>query len=737
MNKNELTNQTHALITPDHLRRRAVIYVRQSTEKQVRENTGSTDFQRSLAEVARSYGWPDSQIEIIDEDLGITGSSSEWRIAWQRLQEMIEAKQVGAVFVATISRMARQVLDFELFRLRSALHNTLLYTDGRFINPADSLDTIVSQISAIVAHFENRKRTELMTQSRLTKARKGEVVSKLPVGWIKGPDGRYHHDPEAQDAIRIVIETFWQERSIRRTVKALAKAGVQIPYRDRRDQRICLRRPTCGRVTRILTHPAYAGTYVYGITQSQPGGPVLASGQSKRIKVPEERWLRTVNHHPGYMTQEQQEEIKAILKKNNFRRRDRPGRGRALMQGLLRCVHCGTSFAVNYGRSSASYACWKSRDYAAEKACTTFISNDFDQCILREVFKVLKTPPIDMLKSALEASRNKKQTRLDWIKSERERLAHEERMAQERAELTRGSLQRVHRDALERLEKVLEEKEQFEQKIALEPLVPSNDESEEELVELCRLVSTVPSIWHHKSMTNQERKEVLRCVIERILVAATKERIDATIVWKSGSQTLLCIWRHRGRHHLIRELHAQKLTALEIKDHLAAGKTSTGQVINISLGRLYLIMQKLGLKQNRFSARYVSLRQKAAELYREGRTLKWIAQHFNEEDAASPSGRRWTRVRVRNLLRRIGEKVESLENLHRRAITEAHARGLNYQEMALEFNEKKLRRMGCRRWTAQAVAHRWSVLNGLQRKREQKQSTGIHESELEDALKSV
>src|SRR5205823_4949107 len=119
----ELTNQTHPLISPDHLRRLAVVYCRQSTEEQVRENTGSTEFQRSLAAVARSYGWPDSQIQVIDEDLGRSGSSSERRTGWHRLQTMIEAKQVGAVFVATISRLSRQVLDFELFRLRAALHN--------------------------------------------------------------------------------------------------------------------------------------------------------------------------------------------------------------------------------------------------------------------------------------------------------------------------------------------------------------------------------------------------------------------------------------------------------------------------------------------------------------------------------------------------------------------------------------------------------------------------------------
>ena len=157
--------------------------------------------------------------------------------------------------------------------------------------------------------------------------------------------------------------------------------------------------------------------------------------------APEERWVKIVNNHPAYMTVEEQEEIKSILMKNNFVRRDRTGRGPALFQGLLRCVVCGGNLSVSYNRlKSYSYMCGKPLLYG-DKACTSFVSKDFDQSILKEVFKLLETPPIDMLKSALEASRSEQQTRVSWIQAERERLEHEERIAQERADLTHGSLQ--------------------------------------------------------------------------------------------------------------------------------------------------------------------------------------------------------------------------------------------------------------------------------------------------------
>ena len=124
-----------------------------------------------------------------------------------------------AVFGANISRLSRRVIDFELFRLRAACHNTLLYLDGRFINPADSNDTFISQITAMVAQYDNRIRAELMMQGKLAKAKRGEMVSRLPLGWTKGPDRRYAYDPNVKDTILKIIETFRRTRSVARTVR--------------------------------------------------------------------------------------------------------------------------------------------------------------------------------------------------------------------------------------------------------------------------------------------------------------------------------------------------------------------------------------------------------------------------------------------------------------------------------------------------------------------------------------
>jgi DNA invertase Pin-like site-specific DNA recombinase len=705
--KPELANRTHPAITPDHLRRLAVIYLRQSTPEQVQRNTGSAEFQRSLAGVARSYGWPDSQIRIID-DLGKSGTSIEGRTGWQSLQEMIEAKQVGAVFVANISRLSRQVLDFELFRIRAAMHHVLLYSDGRFSNPADSNDAILSQIGAMVAQFENRKRATVMMQSRLAKAKRGEVVSQLPVGWIKGPDGKYDYDPVAKDTIHLVIETFWQTRTIRQTVKALIETGVQMPFKE--DHRIHETRPTMQQVRKILTDTAYSGTYTYGKTRAQPGSCIAGGARSKPIKLPEERWTKIPDHHPPYLSREEQEKIKAILKNNHLTRRYPVRRPRALTQGLLRCAVCGAALAISYPSKGYSFSCGGSVRYAG-KPCVNFSSNELEDCILGKIFKALKTPPIEMLRSALDASRAKEQTRLSWIASERERLARAEQSAQERADLTRGGLPRVHFVALEKLEKVIQERKQFEDKIALAPVAPNN-ESEEELEELCRIASDVPALWQHEAVHDEERKKILTCLIDHIAVGATKERIDATIFWKSGGQTPFYVWRRSGRHHLIRELHSQGLTASEIKEHLAAGKTPSGQVLNLGMERIYIRLKMMGLKAAQYPASYFLARQKAAELEREGRSLSFIAKDLNARGLASASGKPWTHAMVNYRLHGTGHKAEPIDQLHYRLIAEARARRLTYRQIANEFNKKKIRLLGIlQTWTARSVERRWTKLN--------------------------
>jgi hypothetical protein len=187
-------NETHALISPKHLRQLAVVYAKQSTEQQAKKNTGGLRRQRTLAEVARSYGWPDSRIEIIDDSLGRSGSSAETRMGWQRLQELIDAGQVGAVFVTNISRLSRQVMEFELFRLRAALHDTLLFADGRFIDLAGATDRIVSELVNMRDRWFANQRAKAGKRHSAVSRRRSARAKKLPRS-VRGQNSRRRKKP--------------------------------------------------------------------------------------------------------------------------------------------------------------------------------------------------------------------------------------------------------------------------------------------------------------------------------------------------------------------------------------------------------------------------------------------------------------------------------------------------------------------------------------------------------------
>lgn len=704
------TTIANPLITPDHLLRRAVIYVRQSTMEQVRHNVGSTDFQKNQAELARHYGWPDHLIQIVDEDLGRSGSSIVGRSGWKTMLDDIAANRVGAVFAANISRLSRQLLDFETFRVLAAYHRVLLITDGRVIDPADSNDTVLAQVSATIFQYENRKRAEVMRQARFTKARGGVIVSQLPVGWVLGPDGKYQHDPAVKDVVELVIRTFWKTRTLRGTVLALDRDGVKIPSRPH--NRLEWHRPNLSNVSQILKNPAYSGTYVYGKTRCVPELGVTKSGETVRERVPERDWIKVYNALPGYLSIEEQEEIKAILKRNDFSKQYRPGHGSALCQGLLFCARCGDRLMVAYHRKDGhSYWCGASTIRAGKKPCSFFDGKDLDRAIEKAVLSVLGAPPLELLREAHAESRRQLDSHRIWIESERERLQNETGKALDLLNRSRLETPRVYQFAQNRLEEILKAAEEFERKAVSDLARLGNIPADRELEELCALAADVPELWTHPLVTYQDRKSICRALIDRIDVSATKEKIEGVVRWKSGHTMPILVWLQAGRHNLIRELHAEGLSVPEIQERMATGENSTGQRRSYNFLSIYLILKKLRLKPHRRPKWLALLREEAAKLYSEGRTMRQIADRFNEQGRRSVSGKPWTKKLIFSLLSDADKNRNGLDRIHFEAISEARKRGLKASEIAAEFNEKDVPRRDNRPWTARAVNERWCDLS--------------------------
>jgi hypothetical protein len=318
----------------------------------------------------------------------------------------------------------------------------------------------------------------------------------------------------------------------------------------------------------------------------------------------------------------------------------------------------------------------------------------------------------DQMATIGQSGRARRQTdaRDSWIKTERQRLEHEEKKSLELLDRSHGDHPRLYAYARDQMEKLLQAKEDLELKIAAEIAKSKVVPAEQELEELCDLASDIPNLWHHPLVIHQERKEILRCLIEKIAVTVTRQSIDGVIYWKSGHQTPIQIWRRTGRYNLIRELHSQKLNISEIKERLDRGETSTGQQWKLNKLALYHILKRLGLKPNRRGSWYEPLQKEAVQLHEQGRTMKWIADHFNSRGLTSILGKPWTKKLIFSLIGNIPRKRYSFDDVHRQAISEARRRRLKYSQMAREFNEKGIPTERNRPWTATAVRDRWHHL---------------------------
>jgi DNA invertase Pin-like site-specific DNA recombinase len=127
---------TDPLITADHVSRKAIVYVRRSS--QLREETGGRNLQLNQLQLARQYGWPTHLIEMIDEDVGKAGSSIEHRSGYQRMLGQIFAGDVGAIFATSVSRLSRCVIEYERLRILASNHGTLLCLGNNVIDPGNS-----------------------------------------------------------------------------------------------------------------------------------------------------------------------------------------------------------------------------------------------------------------------------------------------------------------------------------------------------------------------------------------------------------------------------------------------------------------------------------------------------------------------------------------------------------------------------------------------------------------------
>lgn len=379
-------------VTVAHLQRDAFLYVRQSSLRQVLENTESTQRQYALRERAVALGWPLERIHVIDTDLGRSGAEAAGRVGFQFLVTEVALGHAGLVLGLEVSRLARNNADWHRLLELSALTGTLILDEDGLYDPVQFNDRLLLGLKGTLSEAELHVLKARLQGGIRSKARRAELAMSPPIGFLLAEPGRLTLDPDrqVQTALRMVFDTFRQRGSAMAVVKRFTAEGWLFPRRLRSGPRqgdLIWGGLNHSRVIQILHNPRYAGAFVYGRTRSIR----TAEWRARVRKVPREDWAVVIpNAYVGYLSWEEFERNQTTLSANaaSFSlgsRGGRPREGPALLQGRVLCGWCGAPLRVRYqavgGRLEPYYQCAENAVRQGARACQSIRGSAIDAAI--------------------------------------------------------------------------------------------------------------------------------------------------------------------------------------------------------------------------------------------------------------------------------------------------------------------------------------------------------------------
>lgn len=341
---------TTTLVQPQHLNRKAVIDIRQSTGHQVLTNTESLQRQHAMRDHAHQLGWRDEHIEVVAADLGRSAQTTAGRDGYKALLAEVALGQVGIVLSYESTRLSRNCTDwYPLLDLCTYNQCLIADRDGVY-DPSTPNGRLLLGMKGILSEVELHTLRGRLLAGVQQKAQRGDLALALPAGLLRLEDGQVVKDPDlaVQHAMTLVFQTFRVRKSASQVVRVFHDQGLRLPRRYRNCETLW-RTPTVAAVVTILRNPAYAGTFVYGKTRMQPrpGG-----ARAHQRRQPQADWKVTVHdRYPAYITWETLTRIQAILDDNyatydRHRTRGVPRQGAALLQGIVYCGICGHKMVV-------------------------------------------------------------------------------------------------------------------------------------------------------------------------------------------------------------------------------------------------------------------------------------------------------------------------------------------------------------------------------------------------------
>lgn len=538
-----------AKIRPTHLSRPAVVYIRQSTLMQVLEHRESTQRQYDLAALAQRLGWESAQIQVIDEDLGKSGKSTENRSGFQRLAAEVSLGKVGAILSLEVSRLARSSADWYRLLDLCALSDTLIIDDDGVYDPNDFNDRLVLGMKGTMSDAERHLMRLRLFGGKLHKAKKGELAFPPPTGYIFD-SGALCFDPDEQvrSAVQLLFSRFPLEGSAYGVVRYFAEQGLLFPSRHAQKDapaQMHFRKLTHARTISILTNPLYTGAYVWG-RRRQRRGLVEGTARNRReTLVAREQWhsLR-FDSHPAYISWQDYLVNLQRLQDNDAKchgshGHGAPRNGEALLQGLALCGRCGRRMkTIHHSAQQTVYEC--SRRMDAEKTCWSTMAWRIDAKVT-ELFLAAVTPPELELSLAVlkEVEHQAAEVDKQW-KLRLERARYEAARAERQYHAVEPENRIVVRTLESRWNQKLQELLQVEREYEEARRAHKLDLSPDDKLAIGALSKDLPAVFHAETTTAAERKQLLRFLIEDIVLLPVEEPRRETqirILWKTGAIT--------------------------------------------------------------------------------------------------------------------------------------------------------------------------------------------------------
>ena len=537
---------TQPKIKTSHLQRKAVIYIRQSSLHQVLEHGESKRRQYQLVELAQSLGWAETDCEIIDDDQAISAAQSYNRPGYQRLTAMVALREVGLIVGLEVGRLARNCLDwYELLQI-AAVFDVLVADEEGLYDLNEFNDRLLLGLKGIFAEAELHQIQARMVRARMNKAERGELRFRLPIGleWDEPTNKpRTTTDQGVYNALALVFRLFREQRSIRAVLHHLRREGVQLPYQLRQrglDPQIEWRQPTADAVGALLHNPLYAGVYCYGRRQTKidPIRRVV----HRRLR-PREEWIAFIpENYVGYITLDEFEENQRLIANNAYRFPNSQGaarKGSALIQGLAICSHCGRKMHVHYSQGRASYLCDFAHLRYGDPVCNRASARHVDGLV---TYLFLQLVNANALEVALDFQDKLKQEtkQIDLVWQQKVcRLEYEANLARRRYEAVdpdnRLVAQTLETEWNHKLTALVEAEQHYQAQ------QPTSDQLTSTLDEMQQVLSHLQDYWLADAITAQDKKELLRCLVEQVLVDCRGEMIQIQLHWYGGSCSQLAV----------------------------------------------------------------------------------------------------------------------------------------------------------------------------------------------------